>query len=323
MCGALWSAREAPKIISTELVRTATISSSSPCVHAVDGSWHALRRAIVNSCRSSRGPCTTVGDGRNDEAPGCGRTERSESESGVEVGVVTGPRSVFAAMGAGTLGWGSRSTSGQGSCSVPGPGTSRRTSRGGDSSGMYRVEDVSKGRVLVRGGVRDWSDVMRSVMMRGRRWRPGDHPGIGFRIPIYRKSKVQDVQGGCNLGGENVERSDQVIHKLRRQPHGKRNQCKGNTSTKWLRVNTSKSNWHVFRLHQRAEYLLPCAELQRPRVNPDGRHAGMALTAGGAFGTAPRWSEVPMRFTPPRPSSPVALPGCTVADWFNEISSFR
>ena len=39
----------------------------------------------------------------------------------------------------------------------------------GDSSGMYQVEDVSRGRVLVQGGVRDRSDVMRSVMMRGRR----------------------------------------------------------------------------------------------------------------------------------------------------------
>ena len=147
-----------------------TISSSSPCVHAVNGSWYALRRAMVNSCRSSRGPCTTVGDGQNDEAPGWGRTEPSESESGVEEGVITGPRWVFAAMGAGTLGGGSRSTraSGRRSWSVPGPGTSRRTSRGGDSSGMYQVEDVSKGRVLVRGGVRDRSDAMRSVMMRGR-----------------------------------------------------------------------------------------------------------------------------------------------------------
>ena len=135
----------------------------------------ALRRAIVNSCRSSRGPCTTLGDGRHDEAPGCGRIEWSESEFGVEVGVVTGPRSVCAVMGAGTLGWGSRSTRallntppGRGSCSVPGPGTSRRSSRGGDSSGMYQVEDVSRGRVLVRGGVCDRSDVMRSVIMRGR-----------------------------------------------------------------------------------------------------------------------------------------------------------
>ena len=54
----------------------------------------------MNSCRSLRGPCTTVGDGRNDEAPGWGWTEPSESESGVEDGVIT--RSVFAALGAGT-----------------------------------------------------------------------------------------------------------------------------------------------------------------------------------------------------------------------------
>ena len=76
----------------------------------VNGSWYALRRAIVNSCRSSRGPCTTVGDGRNDEAPGWGRTEPSESESGVEDGVVTGPRSLLAALGTSALGGGSRST---------------------------------------------------------------------------------------------------------------------------------------------------------------------------------------------------------------------
>ena len=35
-------------------------------------------------------------------------------------------------------------------------------------SGIYQVEEVSTGRVLVRGGARDRSDVMRSVMMRGR-----------------------------------------------------------------------------------------------------------------------------------------------------------
>ena len=47
-------------------------------------------------------------------------------------------------------GGGSRSTRallstppGRGSCCAPGPGTSRRSSRGGDSSGMYQVEDVS------------------------------------------------------------------------------------------------------------------------------------------------------------------------------------
>ena len=90
-----------------------------------------IAEGMVNSCRSSRGPCTTVGDGRNDEAPGWGRTEPSESESGVEEGVITGPRSVFAAMGVGTLGWGSRSTraSGRRSWSVPGPNITTYISR--------------------------------------------------------------------------------------------------------------------------------------------------------------------------------------------------
>ena len=51
----------------------------------------------MNSCKSSRGPCATVGDGRKDEAPGRGRMEWSDSESGdsdgMEVGVAMDPRS--------------------------------------------------------------------------------------------------------------------------------------------------------------------------------------------------------------------------------------
>ena len=175
----------------------------------------------MNSCRSSRGPCTTVGDGRNDEAPGWGRTESCESESDVEDGVITGSRSLLVALGTTTLGGGSRSTRASGRRPGSSPGTSRSVSRG-----IYQVEDVSTGRVLVRGSARDRSDVMRSAMMRGRSpclelRRPGGHPGIRLRIATHRQGEVQGVQGCGNLRGENVEHRHQVIHELWRQPHGK------------------------------------------------------------------------------------------------------
>ena len=64
----------------------------------------------MNSCRSSRGPWTTVGDGRNEEAPGCGRTEPSESESGVVDEACPGAGSLRAALGARGLGGGNWST---------------------------------------------------------------------------------------------------------------------------------------------------------------------------------------------------------------------
>ena len=101
-------------------------------------------------------------------APGCGRTEPSESESGVVGDACPGSRplrgegeqEVLAVVTDPTL-----SPDGdQRYLSV----ASRCASRGGDSAGIYQVEEVSIGRVRMQVGVRDRSDEMRSVMMRGR-----------------------------------------------------------------------------------------------------------------------------------------------------------
>ena len=82
-------------------------------------------------------------------------------------------------------------------------------------------------------------------------------------------------------------------------------------------------------VHQYTEDLLPLAVRQRSYERPDGRHAGMALTAGGCFGVkAWRWDSVvraakrtpvvtaaprptPMRLPVSGPSSPSALSGST------------
>ena len=144
------------------------MSSSSPCVHAVKGSRYALRSAMVNSCRSSRGPWTTVGDGRNDEAPGCGRMDPSESESGVVGVVCPGSRAPCIAPGARGRGGGSRSSIDSGRASGLWSLASRCAALGGDKAGMYQVDDVSSGRPRIRAGDWDLSVEGCSVMMRGR-----------------------------------------------------------------------------------------------------------------------------------------------------------
>ena len=70
-------------------------------------------------------------------------------------------------MGAGTLGWGSRPTMDEDHGVLPGLELHDVHLEGATAQACTRSR-MSKGRVLVRDNVCDRSDVMRSVMMRGR-----------------------------------------------------------------------------------------------------------------------------------------------------------
>ena len=194
-----------------------TISSSSPCVHVVKGSRYALRSAMVNSCRSSRGPWTTVGDGRNDDAPGCGRIEPSESESGVVGVVCPGSRPPCVANGARGRGGGSRSNIDSGRAPGLWSLASRCVTRGGDKAGMYQVDDVSSGRPRMRAGERDlWvlRDDAGPQPMSGVSWCSWGHHRVSRATTLRHQGKVQGVQSCRHLGSKDIEDSHQVVHKL-------------------------------------------------------------------------------------------------------------
>ena len=232
-----------------------------------------------------------MGDGRKDEAPGCGRTE--PSESGVVGDVCPGSRPLQGGRGARGLGGGNRSNIDSGRRPEVLSVASRCAARGGDKAGIYQVEEVSTGRVRIRVGERDRSDKMRSATMRGRspclefRGALGDTrvSDCWFRSVARAKFRVSRAVATCDA---------RTLSTATRLFTNSTDNCMANEITArtiQARKAAGQHKPHVSKtcVHRCAEDFLPLVARQRSYERPDGRHAGMALTAGGCFGVKVRW----------------------------------
>ena len=137
------------------------------------------------------------------------------------------------------------------------------------------------GRVRIRVGERDRSDEMRSVMMRGR------SPCLEFRGALG-DTRVSDCW--FRSAARAVATWDaRTLSTATRLFTNSTDNCMANeitARTNQARKASEQRRPHVSKacVHRYTEDLLPLVVRQRSHDRPDGRHAGMALTAGGYFG---------------------------------------
>ena len=235
-------------------------------------------------------------DGRNDEAPGCGRTEPSESESGVVGDACPGSRPLRGGRGARGIGGGNRSNIVSGRQPEVLSVASRCASRGGDSAGIYQVEEVSIGRVRIQVGLRDRSDEMRSVKMRGR------SPCLEFRGALG-DTRVSDCWfRGVAKTKFRVSRAvatwdARTLSTATRLFTNSTDNCMVNEITARPTQARKAAEQHNQLMLARLVYIgvlrtfCRCLSVNG-HMKDQMEHAGVALTAGGGFGMKVRWSDV-------------------------------
>ena len=125
--------------------------------------------------------------------------------------------------------------------------------------------------------------------MPGIPWGPGGHSGVGlFRSVARAKFRVSRAVATCDA---------RTLSTATRLFTNSTDNCMASEITArtiQARKAAGQHKTHVSKtgVHRCAEDLLPLVVRQRSYERPDGRHAGMALTAGGGFGMKVRWLDV-------------------------------